>query len=127
MDARFVTQKLHALIDYPVAISLMAMPFVLGLGASNPLAFWLSVVTGVAAFMLTVLTDHETGVFRILPYALHLSVDFTVGLVFAVAPIVFGFTGIDAAFYWANAAAVLTVVALHRPEADVAPASAATS
>ena len=67
MDARFVTQKLHALIDYPVAISLMAMPFVLGLGASNPLAFWLSVVTGVAAFMLTVLTDHETGVFRILP------------------------------------------------------------
>ncbi len=38
------------------------MPFILGFGASNPFALWLSVATGVAALVLTLLTDHETGV-----------------------------------------------------------------
>ena len=115
MHIRFVTQKIHAMLDYPVAISLIALPFLLGLGESKPLALWLSVGTGVAAFLLTLLTDHETGVFRVLPYSFHLAVDFVVGVVFLVAPIAFAFTGIDAWFYWANAAAVLTVVSLHKP------------
>lgn len=122
MNPRFVTQKIHAFIDYPVAIALIAMPFVLSLGASSPLAFWLSLVTGVAAFVLTLLTDHETGVIRVLPYRLHLAVDLMVGLVFAAAPTVLGFTGIDALFYWANAAAVLTVVSLHQPSRGPATA-----
>ena len=39
-----------------------------------------------------------------------------VGVTFAIAPFVLGFSGIDAWYYWANAAAVLTVVSLSRPE-----------
>jgi len=115
MNARFVTQKIHALLDYPVAFSLTAMPFLLGLGQSHWLALWLSVGTGVAALILTLLTDHETGVYRVLPYSFHLAVDFAVGIVFVIAPILLGFSGIDAIYYWANAAAVLTVVSLHSP------------
>ena len=121
MNVRFVTQKIHAMLDYPVAISLMAMPFLLGLGESTPLALWLSVGTGVAAFILTLLTNHETGVIRVLPYAFHLVVDFAVGVTFLAAPIAFGFAGIDAWFYWANAAAVLTVVSLHKPQTAATP------
>ena len=126
MNVRFVTQKIHAMLDYPVAISLMAMPFLLGLGESTPLALWLSVGTGVAAFILTLLTNHETGVFRVLPYSFHLAVDFAVGVVFLVAPIALGFAGIDAWYYWANAAAVLSVVSLHKPQAAKSPAIAST-
>jgi len=126
MNVRFVTQKIHAMLDYPVAISLMAMPFLLGLGESAPLALWLSVGTGVAAFILTLLTDHETGVFRVLPYSFHLAVDFAVGVVFLIAPIAFDFAGVDAWFYWANAAAVLTVVGLHKPQAAASQAIAST-
>tara|TARA_R110002096_G_scaffold227921_6_gene417314 strand:+ start:764 stop:1138 length:375 start_codon:yes stop_codon:yes gene_type:complete len=116
MNPRFVTKTMHAYLDYPVAVSLMALPFVLHLGKSSPLALWLSVGTGLAAFVLTLLTDHKTGVFRLLPYSFHLAVDFLVGVTFALAPIVLGFTGIDALYYWLNAAAVLTVVTLQKPE-----------
>lgn len=116
MDPRFVTRTLHAYLDYPVALSLIAMPFVLQLGMSNPLAKWLSVATGVAALVLTIFTDHKTGLIRILPYWFHLLVDGLVGIVFAIAPVVLGFTGLDALFYWVNAAAVLLVVTLHKPE-----------
>src|SRR6516162_10293574 len=106
---RFVTQQVHAILDYPVAANLIITPFLLNLGASNPLALWLSVATGIAALLLTILTNHETGLIKVLPYSFHLLVDRIVGIVFAVAPFIFGFQGVDAAFYWINAAAVLAV------------------
>ncbi len=112
MDSRFVTKTVHAYLDYPVAASLMATPFILGLGQSNPLALWLSVATGVAALVLTLLTDHHLGVFRVLPYWFHLAVDRLVGVTFLVAPTILGFHGLDAVYYWANAAAVLAVTLL---------------
>jgi hypothetical protein len=119
MNYRFVTKTVHAFLDYPVALSLTATPFILGLGKANPAALWLSVVTGVAAFALTLLTDHKTGVVRVLPYWLHVAVDRMVGFVFAVAPFALGFTGLDAWYYWANAAAVLLVTfVLNAPEAE---------
>ena len=88
------------------------MPFVLGLGEANPVAKWLSVVTGVAALILTLLTDHETGVVKVLPYWFHVAVDRVVGVTFIIAPFALGLAGLDAWYYWANAAAVLTVTVL---------------
>jgi hypothetical protein len=116
MLPRFITKEIHAYLDYPVALALIGLPFILGLGASHPLAFTLSVVTGIAAFILTVLTDHHLGAFRILPYKLHLAVDMVVGLAFVVAPFILGFSGLDFWFYIANGVAVLLVVNLHKPE-----------
>ena len=118
MDIRFITKKIHAFLDYPVALSLITIPFLLQLGGSYPLALWLSVGAGIAAFILTLLTDHQLGAFRVLPYKFHLLVDLVVGIVFVIAPTLFGFTGIDALFYWANGAAVLVVMNLHKPEPE---------
>ena len=116
---KFVTKQIHAYLDYPVAVALMVLPFVLGLGNSNPLALQLSVGTGVAAFILTLLTDHQLGAYRIIPYQIHLVVDALVGIVFVSAPFVLSFQGLDAYYYWINGAAVLTVVSLHKPEVPV--------
>lgn len=119
MDPRFVTKRVHAYLDYPVAFSLMALPFVLGLGMSNPAAKWLAVATGAAAFLLTLLTDHHLGVLRVLPYWFHLAVDRLVGVVFVIAPFALGFSGLDALYYWANGAAVLLVtLVLNAPASD---------
>jgi len=117
MNIRFVTQTIHAYLDYPVAFSLMILPFLLQLGSSHPLALGLSVGTGVAAFILTLFTDHKLGLIRVLPYAFHLRVDFLVGVVFLIAPFALGFSGLDAWYYWLNGGAVLVVVSLHKPEA----------
>jgi len=117
---KFITQKMHAFIDYPVALALIALPFLLGLGASNPLALYLSVITGIAALVLTLLTDHETGVLPVVSYKFHLIVDFVVAIAFILAPFIFSFEGIDALYYWINGAAVLAVVGLHKPDVAVA-------
>jgi hypothetical protein len=122
---RFVTRNIHAYLDYPVAISLMVLPFVLGLGAGNPLAKWLAVGTGATAFILTLLTDHELGVVKVVPYWLHVAVDRLVGAVFIAAPFALGFTGLDAAYYLANGATVLLVtLLLNTPEPALVTARA---
>src|SRR6516162_702830 len=96
MSFRFITKTIHAyLIDYPIAIVLIAAPFVLKLGQSGPVAIWLSVVVGVAALLLAATTDHPTGIIRIIPYWLHLWVDRAVGVVFVIAPFAFKFVGLD--------------------------------
>ena len=117
---KFITQQIHAFLDYPVAIALMVLPFLLGLGDSHPLALYLSVGTGVAAFILTLLTDHELGVVRIIPYKVHLIVDFLVAVVFIITPLILSFEGLDAYYYWANGGAVLIVVSLHKANPEVA-------
>jgi hypothetical protein len=75
---------------------------------------------GVAALGLTLLTDHHLGVFRVVPYALHLAVDGMVGVVFLIAPFAIGFSGLDAAYCWVIGATVLVVVGLHKPEDEMA-------
>ena len=120
MSFRFITKSVHAyLIDYPVAIALIAAPFVLKLGQSGPVAMWLSVFVGVAALLLAALTDHPTGLVRIIPYWLHLWVDRAVGVVFVIAPA--NSSGSIAWYYWVLAAAVLlTTSVLNAPEEPVA-------
>lgn len=113
---KFVTKRIHAYLDYPVAVALMSLPFILGLGSSNTLALYLSVVTGVAAFILTLLTDHHLGVYRIIPYKGHLIVDALVGIVFVTILFLFSFKGIDFYYYLINGLTVLTVVSSHKPE-----------
>ena len=100
------------------------MPAIYGVNAANPIAMWLSVVTGVAAFILTFLTDHETGVIKVLPYKLHLGVDLMVGVAFVVLPFVLGFKGLDLWYYVVLGATVLAVVGMHKPSSDVAMAAA---
>ena len=120
---KFVTKQIHSYLDYPVALALIGLPFLLGLGKSNPLALQISVATGVAALILTLLTDHQTGLIKVIPYKIHLIVDFLVAIVFILAPIVLGFEGIDAIYYWINGAAIFIVVSLHKAEQSNSPDS----
>jgi len=113
---RFITKQIHAFLDYPVAIALMALPFILGLGSSNELALQISITVGIVAFVLTLLTDHQLGVLRVISYKLHLTVDFLVAIVFILAPFIFSFEGLDAYYYWVIGATVLLVVSMHKSE-----------
>ncbi len=113
---KIVTKQLHAYLDYPVAVALIALPFLFNLGTSNPVALMLSVVTGIAAFFLTLFTNHQLGVFKVIPYKWHLIVDALVGLTFISVPFVLGFEGPDSYYYLINGGAVLMVVSLHKPE-----------
>lgn len=125
MHLRFLTPRLHGVVDYLAAASLLTLPFVLGLGETQPLAKWLAVATGAAVVLVSLLTDYRYGAWRLLPFRGHLTIDAAAATVFAVAPTVFGFTGLDAWYYWINAAAVFAVVAVSTSdEPEALPARA---
>ncbi len=111
---KIITKRIHAFLDYPVAIALIVLPFLLGLGTSNALALQLSVTTGIAAFILTLLTNHHLGAFKVISYQIHLIVDFIVAIVFISVPIFFPFKAIDAYYYWINGVVILTVITLDK-------------
>lgn len=119
---RFVTKTIHAWLDYPVALALFSLPFALGLGTSHPLALSISPTIGVAAFFLTLFTDHHLGAIRVLPYKLHLAVDLAVGILFLILPFALGFSGLDAIYYLLNGAAVVVVIGLSKPETGMVSA-----
>jgi hypothetical protein len=119
---RFITRSIHTyLIDYPVTVVLMVAPFLLKLGKSSPVGLWLSVVTRVTALLLQALTDHPTGLVRVIGYWLHLWVDRALGVVSITAPSAFHFTGPYSRYYWVLAAAVLLRTSvLNAPEVSAA-------
>jgi hypothetical protein len=99
--------KIYPHLPNPVAIVLMVAPILLKLGKSNPVVLWLSVVTRVTALLLPALTAHPAGLVRVIRYWLRLWVDRALGVVFITAPSAFHYTGLDAWYYWALAAAIL--------------------
>ena len=113
---KFVSKQMHSYLDYPVALALMGLPFLLGLGSSNPLAFQISVIAGIAAFVLTIFTDHQLGLIRLIPFRIHLLVDLFVGIAFVAAPFLFSFSGMDSLYYWIFGGTVIAVVSLNKPQ-----------
>ena len=65
--------------------------------------------------MTSLLTDYRYGALRVLSFKGHLAIDALVATAFAVVPSLLGFTGLDAWYFWVNAAAVFAVVALSTP------------
>ena len=127
MNIRFLTPKLHGLIDYAAAAGLIIFPFVLGIGTSSPIAFWLSIAAGVAVISYSMLTGYAYSAVPVVPFKVHLVIDFVAAIAFALAPFVFGFAGLDAGYYWALSAAVFLVVAVSQTEQESTAQSAVTA
>lgn len=107
MSFRFIKKPINTyLIDYPVAVVLIVAAFLLKLGKSSPVALWLSVVTRVS-LLLSAFTDHPTVLVRVIRDWLHLCLDRALDVVSITVPSALHFTGLDAGYSWAFAAAVL--------------------
>ncbi len=116
MKLRFLTPTRHGVLDYAAALGLIVLPFLLNLGATSPLALWLSVAGGVGLIAYSLATDYAFGLLGVLPYRAHLALDLAAAVVFAIAPFVFGWTGLTMAYYLVMSAGVLVVVALSGTE-----------
>jgi hypothetical protein len=85
MATRVVPTKIHGVIDYVTAPTLLATPDVLGLngGRASALA---PRVAGASAAAYSALTDYELGVRRLIPMRVHLLLDGVSGAALASVP-----------------------------------------
>jgi len=118
---RFISPRIHGILDYAVAAALIAVPLALDFAASSVLAAVLAVTAGVGLTVYSLLTDYSAGVRDLIPWRVHLTLDAVASVVLLAAPFVFGFGGIARGFYVTVAVAVLAVVATTQLETDAAP------
>ncbi|HEV7414857.1 hypothetical protein [Tianweitania sediminis] len=69
---RFIPRSLHAAADYLVGLLVIALPFLFGWDDAATSAF---VVAGLAALAYSAVTDYELGLWKRLPFRVHLGLD----------------------------------------------------
>ena len=87
---RFISTRVHGVIDYLAAGVLIAAPAVLG-ATRKDARTWLPVALGIGTLAYSLLTDYELGVVRVIPMPVHLGLDAANGALLAASPWLFGF------------------------------------
>ena len=112
MKIQFVSPTLHGVLDYAAGGALILVPALTGFPDTAPLALGISVAFGAVLITYSLLTDYAYGVLPMVSYRGHLALDLSAAASFLGLPFLFGFEGLVAAYFWANAAAVTLVVAV---------------
>ena len=106
---RFLPAWFHAIADYAVGITLIAVALIVG---GTGVAVATGVVVGAVVLVVSMLTRYPLGVAKVLPFTVHSAGDYLAAALLVLAPFVLGFTDTDgglAAFYVVAGLAVLAV------------------
>jgi uncharacterized membrane protein YhaH (DUF805 family) len=108
---RLISARLHGILDYLTVLAFALAPTILGLTGT---AAWLAYTLAVVHLLVTLATDFDLGVARLLPVGWHGRIELAVGLVLLVVPWVLGFSDDATArtFYIAAGVVILIVWAL---------------
>ena len=91
-----ISRRAHGLTDYSYIPLVAASPYLVGF-ASQPTPTRLAWVLAGVILAASLFTRAEWGLFRVLPFKLHLVGDMGVGLIAAALPFLFGFADQPAA------------------------------
>lgn len=86
-----ISSKTHAVLDYVVGFLLIGAPWILGF-ADDTAATMVPVILGASTVVYSLLTNYEYSFLRVLPYKVHLTIDFVAGLLLLASPWLFGFS-----------------------------------
>ncbi len=87
---RFLSTRVHGVIDYATGALLIVAPWLFGF-ADGTAAPWVPIVLGAGILVMSLITDYELNLTRIIPMGAHLAVDGLGGALLAVSPWLFGF------------------------------------
>ena len=112
-----IPTKIHGLLDYVVAIILIALPWILGIHGYNPQTY-VPVTLGVLTIVYSLITRYECSAVQLISMRAHLFLDVINGLVLATSPWVFGFADELSTPYVVGGIFELLVVALSRKDPE---------
>jgi uncharacterized membrane protein len=88
---RFINRKVHALLDYMSGLLLIASPWLFNFEEVSS-ARWVAIIVGVMILLISINTDYEGGITKMVTMATHLKMDVIAGLFLAVSPWILGFS-----------------------------------
>ena len=87
---RFIPTRIHGMIDYATGLLLIVAPYLFGF-ANGGAAQWLPMILGIGIVLMSLMTDYELSLTRLIPMPAHLAVDGIGGLLLLASPWLFGF------------------------------------
>jgi phosphatidylserine synthase len=88
----FISTKIHAILDFVIAVTLIVFPWILGFGGPAQLVL---VTVGILMAVISLLSIHEIGIYKIVPMEIHLLVDALMGLFLMMSPWLIGFAHVE--------------------------------
>ena len=89
---RIIPTRVHGMIDYGFGVLLIIAPFLLGF-ATGGAEQWVPTILGIAIIGMSLMTDYELSLARVIPMPMHLGIDVLGGVLLAASPWLFGFSG----------------------------------
>lgn len=90
---RFISSRLHGVMDYLFGILLMASPWLFGFSEVAS-ARWAALAFGAMPIVMALFTRYELGIWRLIPFRVHLGIDVFMGLALIISPWFFGFSSL---------------------------------
>ncbi len=87
---RFIPTRVHGMLDYASGLLLIVSPYLFGF-ANGGAAQWVPMIVGAAILLMSLITDYELSLTRIIPMPVHLGMDVAGGLLLLASPWLFGF------------------------------------
>jgi hypothetical protein len=88
---KLINTKVHGVIDYLMGILLIASPWLFNF-ADGSAAQGVPVILGLLVLIMSIFTNYEYGVVRMISMRTHLAIDLITGVLLAVSPWIFGFS-----------------------------------
>ncbi|MFT3781957.1 MAG: hypothetical protein QM790_08065 [Nibricoccus sp.] len=88
---QIIPRHVHGVLDYVVGLLLIFAPQLFGFDTGG-VEQRISMVLGLAAFVYSLMTNYELGLFKILPFKFHLLLDVFNGVLLALSPWLFAFS-----------------------------------
>ena len=87
---RFIPTRVHGMLDYASGLLLIVAPYLLGF-ADGTVAQYIPQALGAGILLMSLITDYEFSLAKLVPMPVHLGVDVAGGLLLAASPWLFGF------------------------------------
>lgn len=87
-----MSRKSHAILDYGSVILLFASPWLFNFN-NVPAAKTIVMVSAILILVMSLMTNYEAGVAKMVPMRMHLSADVLLGIFLAASPWLFNFSG----------------------------------
>ena len=89
---KFITRKGHSVLDYLVSLVLVIAPLLTGADRHSAKVS-VPVVLGTLTILISIFTNYEGGLIKLIPFRIHLTIDVFQALMLGFSPWVFGITG----------------------------------